>query len=130
MKNRKHSTLKAAAVLFLFFALSLFSSCKVTIDGDTEYTVYGTVQGKYDDRTQPIPGIVVEIIENGGSYKSLTYTDSHGWFEFRDVKEGDYTLRFTDTDGAENGSFKQWKERLPLARRDYNFGMITLESAN
>ena len=128
MKNSKVFAL-IHVIGFAFFLLcaGIFSSCKVTLDDDSDLKVNGTVRGEYNDKIREIPDIVVEIIENGSSYKRLTYTDENGWFEFDDLKAGSYTLRFTDTDGDKNGSFEQHTERLPLYRRDYYFDPIILK---
>lgn len=118
MKNRRHSTLKAAAVLFLFFALSLFSSCKVTIDGDTEYTVYGIVKG---ERNKELSKIAVYISRNGSSDEQITLTDSTGWFEFKELKRGSYTVLFLDL----KDEYEKKSENLSLSG-DFNFGTVTL----
>ena len=118
MKNRRHSTLKAAAVLFLFFALSLFSSCKVTIDGDTEYTVYGTVKG---ERNKELSKIAVYISRNGSSDEQITVTDSAGWFEFKELKRGSYTVIFLDI----NKEYESKTRDLSLSG-DFDFETVTL----
>ena len=96
-------------------------------DDDSDLKVNGTVRGEHNGKERAIPDIVDEIIENGSSYKRLTYTDEYGWFEFDDLKAGSYTLRFTDTDGDKNGAFEQHTERLSLYRRDYYFDPIILK---
>ena len=131
MKNFKvFALIHVIGFAFLLLCAGVFSSCKVTLDDDSDLKVNGTVRGEYNDKIREIPDIVVEIIENGSSYKKLTYTDEYGWFEFDDLKAGSYTLRFTDTDGDKNGAFKQHIERLSLYRRDYYFDPIILESAD
>ena len=128
MKNSKvFALIHVIGIAFLLLCAGVFSSCKVTLDDDSDLKVNGTVRGEYNDKERAIPDIVVEIIENGSSYKRLTYTDENGWFEFDDLKAGSYTLRFTDTDGDKNGSFEQHTERLPLYRRDYYFDPIILK---
>ena len=128
MKNSKvFALIHVIGIAFLLLCAGVFSSCKVTLDDDSDLKVNGTVRGEYNDKIREIPDIVVEIIENGSSYKRLTYTDEYGWFEFDDLKAGSYTLRFTDTDGDKNGSFEQHTERLSLDRRDYYFDPIILK---
>ena len=128
MKNFKvFALIHVIGFAFLLLCAGVFSSCKVTLDDDSDLKVNGTVRGEYNDKILAIPDIVVEIIENGSSYKRLTYTDEYGWFEFDDLKAGSYTLRFTDTDGDKNGAFEQHTERLSLHRRDYYFDPIILK---
>lgn len=129
MKDKIHWTWKRIlGTIFGILGIGTLTSCYGVVEDEFEYDVYGKVQGKIDGTTQPVKGIIVEVSRTTSDEKQLTYTDSDGWFEFRDLYEGSYIVKFTDTDGAENGSFKQKTERVAL-KSDYNFETLTLEEA-
>lgn len=128
MKDKIHWTWKRIIGTILgILGIGTLTSCYGVPEDEFEYDIYGKVQGRIDGTTQPVKGIVVEAARNMSDDKHLTYTDSDGWFEFKDLYEGSYTVKFTDTDGAENGSFKQKIEHLSLTS-DHGFGTVTLEN--
>ncbi|MBQ9207047.1 MAG: radical SAM-associated putative lipoprotein [Treponema sp.] len=94
---------------------------------ENEFDVYGTVKGNINGTEQAIKGIPV-VLYRGSDAKDSKVTDSDGWYEFRDLTEGSYTLRFTDIDGEENGSFKQKDVAVTLNFDDRNEN-VTLENA-
>lgn len=103
-------------------------SCNVTFEGYSTYDIYGNVTGKINGtEQQAIEGIVVALYKTGGSTK-ITLTDSKGWYEFRDLEKGTYTLTYNDIDGDKNGAFYQ-KELAIVLTGDFA-EPITLTAKN
>lgn len=48
--------------------------------------------------SEPMTGVLVQLVDAEGTVVAETYVDSDGNFSFGNVEEGDYTLRFIDPD--------------------------------
>lgn len=55
------------------------------------YAQTGTVEGKVLSANNPVSNVTVTV---SGTGKGVT-TDAAGWFEIKDIKEGNYTLNFS-----------------------------------
>lgn len=119
MKNSKvFALIHVIGIALLMFGAASFSSCKVTLDGDSDYRVYGTVEGEYK---KGLSNIVVYISLNGGNDKQITLTAEDGWFEFKELKRGSYTVTFFDI----NEVYQTEKRNLSLTE-DFNFATVRL----
>ena len=88
------------------------------------------VKGNINGTEQPVKNIVVQLYNDGSSEsKDVTTTDSDGWYEFRGLAEGTYTLKFSDTDGDANGGSFAQKEHSVTLKDDFNYSP-TLDNAN
>lgn len=45
------------------------------------------------DPTEGVPGVKIMLVDVGGIVAAETWTDQHGWYEFRDVPPGTYQIR-------------------------------------
>ncbi|MCL4201430.1 MAG: hypothetical protein KJ000_02975 [Pirellulaceae bacterium] len=57
----------------------------------------GVVFADTNNNTQPdvgegVPGVKIQLIGNAGSVVAESWTDQHGWYEFRDVAPGQYQV--------------------------------------
>mgnify|MGYP003571341201 CR=1 FL=1 len=128
MKDKIHWTWKRiVTTICTILGIGTLTSCYGMIEDDYEFDIYGTVTGKINGAETAIKGIAVAISKTGSDNDKITLTDSDGWFEFRELTEGTYTLTFNDIDGEKNGKFKQYTRDVTL-NDDYN-PKITLESA-
>lgn len=125
-KLRRNWKQITGAILCVLLFTTLVS-CYVTVENDRKYDIYGDVKGKIDGTEQTIEGIAVALYKTGGS-KKITLTDSNGWYEFRDLQKGTYTITYTDIDGDKNGSFNQ-KEVDIVLNGDYTKS-VTLTAKN
>lgn len=128
MKKKVHRSWRQITVLILCsLGFTTLGSCYVTVENDRKYDIYGDVKGNVDGTEQTIEGIAVALYKTGGS-KKITLTDSNGWYEFRDLQKGTYTITYTDIDGDKNGSFNQ-KEVDIVLNGDYTKS-VTLTAKN
>ncbi len=88
MKNKKLFLI--LTLILTIWVIGLFISEKV------EATIYGTISGKVigEDTGEGIEGVRVILYTLGGDQIASTETDRKGYFQFRMLKEGDYSLQF------------------------------------
>lgn len=94
--------------------------------------IMGTVKGDVDGNGTLKPLANVKIYGNQSEPGSteeylLRTTPETGLFFFYLTKNGEYTFRFEDGDGAENGSFKSQKKTFTYTGSDQKDQDITLE---
>ena len=122
MKDKIHWTWKKIVGTVLgILGIGTLTSCYGVYEDETGFDVYGNVFGNVNGTQVVIPDIVVQISNNSSDFKDIITTDSAGFYAFRELEEGDYTLRFSDTDGAKNhGKFAQ-KEFGAGLTKDYHY---------
>ena len=129
MKDKIHWTWKRIiGVILGVLGIGTLTSCYGVIEDEFEYSIYGQVKGKINGTEQAIEGIAVALYNTAGGARNITLTDSDGWYDFRALEGGSYTITYTDIDGDKNGSFKQKELEIPL-KEDFN-SSVTLENAN
>ena len=69
----------------LFLAISVF------LLAEDKISIHGIV---VDAENQPLTGVALFLKETSNNKKSFTFTDPYGKFEFLDLNEGNYELRF------------------------------------
>jgi Carboxypeptidase regulatory-like domain len=69
----------------LFLAISLF------LPAEDEISIHGIV---VDARNQPLAGVALFLKETSKNRESIIFTGADGKFEFLDLHEGNYELRF------------------------------------
>lgn len=131
MKDKIHWTWKRIVGTVLgILGIGTLTSCYGVIEDELEYEIYGNVKGNINGTEQPVKNIVVQLYNDGSSEsKDVTTTDSDGWYEFRGLAEGTYTLKFSDTDGDANGGSFAQKEHSVTLKDDFNYSP-TLDNAN
>ena len=107
--------------------IGTLTSCYGVPEDEFYYDIYGKVTGNINGTEKPIEDICVELYKNGKFNKAI-HTDSDGWYEFRELEGTTYMVRFSDTDGAENGSFKT--KVIDITLTDDFHKNITLENAD
>lgn len=45
------------------------------------------------DVTEGVPGVKILLLSGSGTLLQETFTDHHGWYEFRDLPDGDYRIQ-------------------------------------
>ena len=123
MKNKNRRTWKRIVGGILgVIGIGTLVSCYGVVGDEDKFTIYGTVTGTASDGMEyTLSKIVVEISNTRTNFSDITRTNSAGYYEFSKLEEGDYTLRFTDTDHDENyGTFKQKEFGIGLTK-DYHY---------
>ena len=69
----------------LFLAISIF------LPAEDEISIHGIV---LDARNQPLAGVALFLKETNKNRESFTFTGADGKFDFLDLREGNYELRF------------------------------------
>ncbi|WP_407427704.1 SdrD B-like domain-containing protein [Treponema sp.] len=125
MKDKIHWTWKRiAGVIFGILGIGTLTSCYGVIEDEFEYDIYGNVKGNVNGTEQAIKDIVVQLsVKQSETFKTVT-TDSDGWYEFRGLTAGDYTLKFTDTDGDANGGSFAQKEHSVTLKDDFQYSPV------
>ncbi len=110
--------IKAFFILSSLAGISALSSCTYTPIEDDPIDLSGYVTTVIEGNKTPIPYIVVELINlDSPNNRYITYTETTGFFIFENIPQGDWTLRFTDTDGSKNvGSFEQKEKEIEISK--------------
>jgi tetratricopeptide (TPR) repeat protein len=94
-------------VLFVFAICLFFAPCSnawqvnIPRPDDNNYTINGNVY--YADGNQPAANVLVQLQGTEGSARETEQTTDSGWFEFRRITPGSYTLE-VDVQGYQRSS--------------------------
>lgn len=87
---------------------------------DESISIYGTI--KSGDSLQSIPGLDVQLVSNNGWDSLQTTSSGTGQFSFSvyAFEDDEYTLRISDVDSTDNGSFENKEIDVIISGRDEN----------
>lgn len=108
------------AIIILIFVIS-FACTKIGTEADGNLTVSGTVF--YN--SEPITNATVRL-SNINRYETTLITNEDGYFEFQNVPNGEYELRYTKT--FENGCFVERSDEINVVE-NCNFDNLLLPDA-